>query len=505
MASSLLNPSVPAASGHVATTSLRNVIKRKKNKEGSSSDSQEDEDVDSPSSNTCVSNWPRFWILASKQGNPDVTTVSPFVIDKTLQGCIGTAKLIKKLRSGVLLVEVSREAQAVSLQGLTMIASIPITVTPHRSMNFCKGVIRSFDLAQMNEAELLSELQSQNVTEVRAISVMKDGMRRRTNTTILTFAQPTIPPYLKAGYYNVPVEQYLPNPLRCYKCQKYGHHQSLCRHPAACARCGQAAHGEEPCSGPPHCINCSGGHSAFDKTCSKWLHEREITKVKVSQNVSFPDARRIVEGRQPTQGRSFAAVAAKVMKSTGTQTEVVHCTCQGRPSPPGSGLPTSPTRDMQLQTDVETDDLPGISPVTNPTTNKPNSPRLSSKAATIVAENKARLAEKQTAATAAKQAGLAKLGGKTSTIPTKPNNAQAGANGARPKTPGNKLNKTWKDTGSDPERAPKGSRDPITSLNKFSSLSHESMDSLDPIDLPEAASGAAAGRGRRNAGSRKPT
>ena len=137
MLSSLSNPSVPAASGSVAAPSLRNVMKRKK--DGSSSDSQEDDDGASPSNTTLnlTTNWPRFWIVASKQGSPDVTSVSPFVIDKTLQGCIGTAKTIKKLRSGVLLIEVSREAQAVSLQRLTMIASIPITVTPHRSMKVC--------------------------------------------------------------------------------------------------------------------------------------------------------------------------------------------------------------------------------------------------------------------------------------------------------------------------------------------------------------------------------
>ena len=117
-----------------------------------------------------------------------------------------------------------------------MIASIPITVTPHRSLNSCKGVVRSYDLAQMDDAELLSELQSQNVTEVRGISVTKDGMRRRTSTTIVIFAQPTIPPSLKAGYLSIPVQQYFPNPLRCFKCQKYGHHQTLCKHSAACAR-----------------------------------------------------------------------------------------------------------------------------------------------------------------------------------------------------------------------------------------------------------------------------
>jgi hypothetical protein len=422
--------------------------------------------------------------------------------------------MIKKLRSGVLLVEVGREAQAVSLQRLTMIASIPITVTPHRSMNSCKGVVRSYDLAQMNEAELLSELQSQNVTEVRGISVTKDGMRRRTNTTILTFAQPSIPCSLKAGYLSVPVEQYFPNPLRCFKCQKFGHHQSLCKHPAACARCGQAAHGDDPCTGPPHCINCSGAHSTFDKACPKWLHEKEITKVKVSNNISFPDARKIVEGRQPTQGRSFAAVAAKkVSKSMGTQTEVVHCTCQGRPASV-SGLPASPTRDMQLQTDVEAVDVPVISPVTqstNDTSPRPvaapraglSSPKLSTKAAAIVAENKARLAEKQAAASLSKQTVVASQGARAGNLPAKPAHSTSVAGGARPKTSLNNPNKTWKETGSQPERPPKGSLDPTRDTNDYLFLSVESMDSLDVFEEPNAAAGSS--KGRKFASSKKPS
>ena len=233
------------------------------------------------------------------------------------------------------------------------------------------------------------------------------------------------------------------------------------------------------------------------------MHEKEITKTKVSQNISFPDARRIVECRQPTQGRSFAAAAARVTKSIGTQTEVVHCTCQGRPPSAGSGLPASPTRDMQLQTDMESDATPVTNPVLKPTNNKPSPPRSSNKAATIVAENKARLAEKQTAATAAKQAGLVKLGGKPSNIPTK--TPGSSANGARPKVQGNSANtknKTWKDTGSEPERAAKGSQDPIRDVNDYLFLSVESMDSLDSFDEPGAA---AAGRGRKFASSKKPS
>ena len=201
------------------------------------------------------------------------------------------------------------------------------------------------------------------------------------------------------------------------------------------------------------------------------------------------------------QGRSFAAVVAtKATKSMGTQTEVVHCTCQGRPASV-SGLPTSSTRDMQLQTDVETVGVPVISPVTNPSGN--TSPRLSNKAVTIVAENKARLAEKQTAASAAKQAGFQKLRGKTSNIPTKTSNAPSVANGARPKTSGNNQNKTWKETGSQPERPAKGSLDPTRDTNDYLFLSVESMDSLDVFDAPQAAAGSS--KGRKFVSSKKPS
>ena len=155
-----------------------------------------------------------------------------------------------------------------------------------------------------------------------------------------------------------------------------------------------------------------------------------------------------------------------------------------------------------LGVNVETVVVSVISPVTQPTNN--TSPRLSNKAAAIVADNKARLAEKQTAASAAKQAGLQKLGGKTSNIPTKTGNAPSAANGgARPKTSGNNQTKTWKETGSQPERPAKGSLDPARDTNDYLFLSVESMDSLDVFDAPDAAAGGS--KGRKFVSSKKPS
>ena len=38
---------------------------------------------------------------------------------------------------------------------------------------------------------------------------------------------------------SVNVEVYVPNPLRCYNCQFFGHHESRCTRKKVCANCGE--------------------------------------------------------------------------------------------------------------------------------------------------------------------------------------------------------------------------------------------------------------------------
>ena len=123
-------------------------------------------DIDSPiedgirDMNLISDNWPHFLVIESNDQNRPVTSLSPYVIDKSLRACAGTVKSVKKLRAGILLVEVTRETQATNLLALKSILDLNVKVSAHRSMNSCKGVVRSYDLAQTSEAELLSELAS---------------------------------------------------------------------------------------------------------------------------------------------------------------------------------------------------------------------------------------------------------------------------------------------------------------------------------------------------------
>ncbi|XP_068214530.1 uncharacterized protein [Palaemon carinicauda] len=66
-----------------------------------------------------------------------------------------------------------------------------------------------------------------------------------------------------------PIEEYMPEPLRCYRCQRYGHHKEECKGPITCGVCSQR-HSTEMCiqahkdgkETNPKCPNCSRPHHA---------------------------------------------------------------------------------------------------------------------------------------------------------------------------------------------------------------------------------------------------
>ena len=177
--------------------------------------------------------WPRFLVIGSSNEEA-LKKLSPFAVQKGLVGLAGEPKSVKKLRNGSLLVECSTEAHSTCLLRSTTLSNVPIKVSPHSSLNSSKGVVRSRDLEGIEDNEICKHLSSQNVTYVKRINLCKFP----TNTLILTFDRPILPKSIKAGYLNIPVEPYIPNPLCCFNCQKFGHGQNTCRNKLTCAHCG---------------------------------------------------------------------------------------------------------------------------------------------------------------------------------------------------------------------------------------------------------------------------
>ena len=126
--------------------------------------------------------------------------------------------------------------------------NIPIKVSAHTSINSSKGVIRSMDLEGVREDGMLDNLSSQGVSAVKTIHIRRNNELVPTNIFILTFCKPLLPDSIKAGYLKIPVVPFIPNPLRCFKCHRYGHGENACRGKATCSRCGQVDHESKTCN-----------------------------------------------------------------------------------------------------------------------------------------------------------------------------------------------------------------------------------------------------------------
>ena len=198
----------------------------------------------------------------------------------------------------------------------------PVVVTPHRSLNSSKGVVRNWELARTDPDEIKVNIPS--IVDVQRIAVKRNNIEIKTNTLILTFNTPKIPESLKVCYLNIPASQFVPNPLRCYRCQKFGHVMSKCKHSETCARCSETGHKDESCKKAFKCVNCGECHAAYNKKCSVYKKEYDIQSIRVSRNISLFEARQVYQETHGQRVMSYAgATKAPIQRSSVcTQTDV---------------------------------------------------------------------------------------------------------------------------------------------------------------------------------------
>ncbi|GBN99641.1 hypothetical protein AVEN_179945-1 [Araneus ventricosus] len=267
----------------------------------------------------------KFFIVSSEKG--DLKNASPILIHKTIIEVAGEVKSIKKLHSGQLLIEIMNAKQSENLMKLQKICEIQVKVAPHHSLNHSKGVILE---------DILECLKGHKVIAVRRIIIKRNNQNFPTKHVILKFNTPVLPKSVKIAYMNCPVRHFIPNPLRCFKCQRFGHTITACRGKQICARCSLPDHNSNNCSSTtPKCCNCNGDHPAFFRSCPRYKQEKEILAVKITKNISFREARKIVNDRTPKPGISYSSALNSVVTPS--------CSKNMQTAPSIINTPTAPT------------------------------------------------------------------------------------------------------------------------------------------------------------------
>ena len=299
--------------------SSRKRIRTNDSSDNESQDSDEEYDPDWPHA------WPRYLVLEPVDDSQSLTKLSPFAVEKSIQGKYGTVKKVTKMKSGSLLIEATRASQSRMIRDTKTFMDIEVKASPHRTLNTSREVIRDHgrDLYDMSDTDIVYELKDQGVENVSRFILKKDGKEIRTNTLFITFGMPTPPAKLKIGYYNVEVKLYIPNPLRCFGCQEFGHSRKFCKKSPKCWKCGQEGHDGSECSSDSICcVNCKGDHFSSSKNCPVWIHEKEIQRVKAEKNLPYGEARRLVNAKSPPPSATTTSYASVVRS---TQKRSIEC------------------------------------------------------------------------------------------------------------------------------------------------------------------------------------
>jgi len=122
---------------------------------------------------------------------------------------------------------------------------IPIKITPHNTLNFVKGVIKTTEIQHCTNEEIVADTHAQGVIACRRISVQK----------------------LQNNIYQ--------------KCRN--------EHPT-CSRCSQS-HNQSDCTTQRlKCSICAGDYPSYSKSCPVWKKEQEIIQLKYNSDLTFREA-----------------------------------------------------------------------------------------------------------------------------------------------------------------------------------------------------------------------
>ena len=230
-------------------------------------------------------------LFVSTDPSRNLTKVNPIAIAKSIKECVGQSQIdfVKIVRDGIL-VKCFNIKQVQALKQVQKIGTIPVKI---RERTFgIKGLITGVPI-EVTDDELKEELKSQKVVGVQRMKKInkQDRVETPTQNVIITFNSDTLPERVHFCFLIFKVRTYIPQVIRCFKCQHYGHGISQCRAKERCVRCGEE-HSFDNCTKKenPKCVNCGGPHSAAYNGCKEAKKAKEIQTLKVTQKITYAQA-----------------------------------------------------------------------------------------------------------------------------------------------------------------------------------------------------------------------
>ena len=294
---------------------------------------------------------------------------------------------ISDLKGGKLLIKTTSEENSRKLKALPKILDCPIKAFSHPKLNQVQGTIYANFLINKPTDLLLDEWKKFDVIDVYRFTTFQNGKAIPTPRLLLTFKGLNLPSKINHGWREYGIRQHIPNPRRCYKCNRIGHSQKICRSEKTCLNCAKLFH-ERPCNNPSECINCGDPHKANDPSCLRYILEKETLAIKALENQSYRKARDLARTRNPHLDIPFNNRNIHRQKLTKSYAGAIKSTENSSKAPNGSNTqnennspPKSPINNSSqdknrntIQSKNNNNNTSGEIPTTNPEERVPPKP-----------------------------------------------------------------------------------------------------------------------------------
>ena len=270
-------------------------------------------------------NWARFLTLKS---NDKITSGN--LENRLLREC-PTKELGFRLKGpNEWLIEATSRNQSETIINIKEITGVQVKVSRHDTLNFIQGtvVLPHIQDEVIPEKKILLESLQLRYNNVHDIEVYKIKSRKNTETELnimkIKFTGQSIPQKIKILGQNREVRPYIPKPLQCNLCCKYGHSHKKCTSKEVCAMCGSQEHKTNWNCDRKMYLNCGEQHHAKDKKCVFHIYNTELKLLMSRTGMSAKEAKLELKVRgvtDPARNPSYRTAVTKGLNQLENQTK----------------------------------------------------------------------------------------------------------------------------------------------------------------------------------------
>ena len=203
-----------------------------------------------------------------------------------------------------------------------------ITLRENTRSSTCRGQFYHASTRYYSKEEIEEELRRTNPTpsimQVVKESKFMNKQLTETGNVIITFKSKIRPEKVKFQNLILTLEDHIPKPKRCTKCQQFRHLRRFCEGHVICAKC-TGNHETADCTETTvrKCVNCQGEHWASSWNCPVYLKEEKIEEIRERERLTYRQAEYKLSKPKERQAETYSAAASSGFASAAKPAESI--------------------------------------------------------------------------------------------------------------------------------------------------------------------------------------